>query len=64
MRHSLQWPPDEDRIRQLTCKGTYSIVIVRGAAKRRELRIAVDDLRKRMEAGEDLFIDTRNPQAW
>ena len=29
------------------------------------LRIAVDDLRKRMEAGEDfVFIDTRNPQAW
>jgi predicted sulfurtransferase len=29
------------------------------------LRIAVDDLRKRMEAGEDfVFIDTRNPQTW
>ena len=29
------------------------------------LRIAVDDLRKRMEAGEDfVLIDTRNPQAW
>ena len=29
------------------------------------LRIAVGDLRKRMEAGEDfVLIDTRNPQAW
>jgi rhodanese-like protein len=29
------------------------------------LRIAVGDLRKRMEAGEDfVYIDTRNPQAW
>ena len=29
------------------------------------LRITVDELLKRMEAGEDLaFIDTRNPQAW
>jgi rhodanese-related sulfurtransferase len=29
------------------------------------LRITVDDLRKRMEAGEDfVLIDTRNPQAW
>ena len=29
------------------------------------LRIAVDDLRKRMEAGEDfVFLDSRNPQAW
>jgi rhodanese-related sulfurtransferase len=29
------------------------------------LRITVDDLQKRMEAGEDVvFIDTRNPQAW
>jgi rhodanese-related sulfurtransferase len=29
------------------------------------LRIAVDELRKRMEAGEDfVLIDTRNPQAW
>jgi rhodanese-related sulfurtransferase len=29
------------------------------------LRIAVDNLQKRMEAGEDfVFIDTRNPQAW
>jgi rhodanese-related sulfurtransferase len=28
-------------------------------------RIAVDDLRKRMESGEDFtIIDTRNPQAW
>jgi sulfur-carrier protein adenylyltransferase/sulfurtransferase len=28
-------------------------------------RITVDDLRKRMEAGEDfVLIDTRNPQAW
>ena len=28
-------------------------------------RITVDDLRKRMEAGEDFtLIDTRNPQAW
>ena len=30
-----------------------------------ELRITVDELRKRMEAGEDFtFTDTRNPQAW
>ncbi len=30
-----------------------------------DLRITVDDLRKRMEAGEDFtVIDTRNPQAW
>lgn len=30
-----------------------------------DLRITVDDLRKRMETGEDfLFIDSRNPQAW
>ena len=29
------------------------------------LRIAVDDLRERMEAGEGfVFMDTRNPQAW
>ncbi|MGH9513466.1 MAG: rhodanese-like domain-containing protein [Terriglobales bacterium] len=29
------------------------------------LRITVDELRKRMENGEDfLVIDTRNPQAW
>ena len=28
-------------------------------------RITVDDLRKRMEAGEDfVLIDTRNPEAW
>jgi rhodanese-related sulfurtransferase len=28
-------------------------------------RITVNDLRKRMEAGEDfVLIDTRNPQAW
>ena len=30
-----------------------------------DLRISVDDLRHRMNAGEQfLFIDTRNPQAW
>ena len=30
-----------------------------------DLRITIDELRKRMEAGEDFaFIDTRNPQAW
>jgi len=30
-----------------------------------DLRITVDVLRKRMDAGEDfVFIDTRNPQAW
>jgi hypothetical protein len=30
-----------------------------------DLRITVDELRKRMEAGEDFTItDTRNPQAW
>lgn len=30
-----------------------------------DLRITVDELHKRMEAGEDFaFIDTRNPQAW
>jgi rhodanese-related sulfurtransferase len=30
-----------------------------------DLRIAVDELRKRMEAGEDFaFVDVRNPQAW
>ena len=30
-----------------------------------DLRITVDELRKRMDAGEDfVFIDTRNPQAW
>lgn len=29
------------------------------------LRITVDELRNRMQAGEDFtFIDTRNPQAW
>jgi rhodanese-related sulfurtransferase len=29
------------------------------------LRITIDELRKRMEAGEDfVFIDTRNPEAW
>jgi rhodanese-related sulfurtransferase len=28
-------------------------------------RISVDDLQKRMEAGEDFtFVDVRNPQAW
>ena len=30
-----------------------------------DLRISVDDLKRRMQAGEDfLFLDTRNPQAW
>jgi rhodanese-related sulfurtransferase len=30
-----------------------------------DLRITADELRKRMEAGEDfIIIDTRNPQAW
>ena len=30
-----------------------------------DLRITVDELGKRMDAGEDfVFIDTRNPQAW
>ncbi len=30
-----------------------------------DLRITIDELRKRMEAGEDFtIIDTRNPQAW
>jgi hypothetical protein len=30
-----------------------------------DLRITVDELRKRMEAGEDfIVIDTRNPKAW
>ena len=30
-----------------------------------DLRISTDELRKRMEAGEDFtVIDTRNPQAW
>ena len=30
-----------------------------------DLRITVDELRERMQAGEDFtFIDTRNPQAW
>ena len=30
-----------------------------------DLRITIDNLRKRMEAGEDfVVIDTRNPQAW
>ena len=29
------------------------------------LRITVDEVRKRMEAGEDfVLVDTRNPQAW
>ena len=28
-------------------------------------RITIDELKRRMEAGEDfIFIDTRNPQAW
>ena len=28
-------------------------------------RIGIDELKKRMQAGEDIiFIDTRNPQAW
>ena len=28
-------------------------------------RIGIDEVRKRMEAGEDIvFVDTRNPQAW
>ena len=30
-----------------------------------DLRITVDELRKRMNAGENFtFVDTRNPQAW
>jgi rhodanese-related sulfurtransferase len=30
-----------------------------------DVRITVDELRRRMQAGEDfIFIDTRNPQAW
>lgn len=30
-----------------------------------DLRISVDDIKKRKQAGEDfVFIDTRNPQAW
>jgi len=29
------------------------------------LRIGIDELKKRMQAGENIiFIDTRNPQAW
>lgn len=29
------------------------------------IRITVDELRKRMNAGEEfVFVDTRNPQAW
>ena len=29
------------------------------------LRIGIDEVRKRVEAGEDIvFVDTRNPQAW
>lgn len=29
------------------------------------LRIGIDELKKRIQAGEDIvFIDTRNPQAW
>ena len=32
---------------------------------RDDLRISLDELRRRMEAGEDFtVIDTRNPQAW
>ena len=28
-------------------------------------RIGIDEVRKRVEAGEDIvFVDTRNPQAW
>ena len=30
-----------------------------------DLRITIDELRRKMEEGEDVaFIDTRNPQAW
>ena len=30
-----------------------------------DLRIAVEEVRQRMDAGEDLaFVDVRNPQAW
>jgi rhodanese-related sulfurtransferase len=30
-----------------------------------QLRISLDELRRRMNAGEEfVFIDTRNPQAW
>jgi rhodanese-related sulfurtransferase len=30
-----------------------------------DLRISVDELRRRMESGEQFtFVDTRNPQAW
>ncbi len=30
-----------------------------------DLRLTIDELRKRMEAGQDFtVIDTRNPQAW
>jgi rhodanese-related sulfurtransferase len=30
-----------------------------------DLRITVDDLKRRMQAGEEfVFVDTRNPQAW
>jgi rhodanese-related sulfurtransferase len=30
-----------------------------------DLRITVDEVRRRMEAGEDFaFLDVRNPQAW
>lgn len=30
-----------------------------------DLRISLDELRRRMEAGEDFtVVDTRNPQAW
>ncbi|HWY69310.1 MAG TPA: rhodanese-like domain-containing protein [Terriglobales bacterium] len=29
------------------------------------LRIGIDEVRKRVKAGEDIvFVDTRNPQAW
>ena len=30
-----------------------------------DLRISVDDVKRRTQAGEDfVFVDTRNPQAW
>lgn len=30
-----------------------------------DIRITVDEIRKRMQAGEDfVFLDTRNPHAW
>jgi hypothetical protein len=45
--------------------GIYNFAVQEGAAMSSQLRITVDELKRRMESGEHFtIIDTRNPGAW